>query len=80
MSDAKENTPNKPNTPEGQNKDGNERRRSRGGRNRNRNRGKKEGEGQAASSGPAKSGEVKASGITVAATAITETNAAKEKM
>jgi len=61
MSDAKENTPNKPNTPEGQNKDGNERRRSRGGRNRNRNRGKKEGEGQAASSDPAKSGEVKAS-------------------
>ena len=61
MSDAKENTPNKPNTPEGQNKDSNERRRSRGGRNRNRNRGKKEGEGQAASSDPAKSGEVKAS-------------------
>ena len=44
MSDAKENTPNKPNTPDGQNKDGNARRRSRGGRNRNRNRGKKEGE------------------------------------
>ena len=61
MSDAKENTPNKPNTPEGQNKDGNERRRSRGGRNRNRNRGKKEGAGQAASSDPAKSGQVKAS-------------------
>ena len=42
MSDAKENTPNKSNAPEGQSREGNARRRSRGGR--NRNRGKKEGE------------------------------------
>lgn len=60
MSDAKENTPNKPNTPDGQNKEGNARRRSRGGRNRNRNRGKNEGEAQEganAQSKPAKASE-----------------------
>lgn len=60
MSDAKENTPNGPNTPEGPNKDGNARRRSRGGRNRNRSRGKKEGEtqdGANAQSKPAKASE-----------------------
>ena len=60
MSDAKENTPNKSNAPEGQNKDGNARRRSRGGRNKNRNRGKKEGEtkdGVEAQSKPAKAAE-----------------------
>ena len=44
MSDTKENTPNKSNASEGQNKEGNAKRRSRGGRNRNRNRGNKEGE------------------------------------
>jgi 4-hydroxythreonine-4-phosphate dehydrogenase len=60
MSDAKENTPNKSNAPEGQNKEGNARRRSRGGRNKNRNRGKKEGEakdGAEAQSKPAKTSE-----------------------
>ncbi|MDG1903715.1 MAG: hypothetical protein P8I37_05065, partial [Schleiferiaceae bacterium] len=60
MSDAKENTPNKSNAPEGQNKESNARRRSRGGRNKNRNRGKKEGEtkdGVEAQSKPAKAAE-----------------------
>jgi 4-hydroxythreonine-4-phosphate dehydrogenase len=60
MSDAKENTPNKSKAPEGQNKEGNARRRSRGGRNKNRNRGKKEGEakdGAEAQSKPAKTSE-----------------------
>jgi hypothetical protein len=60
MSDTKENTPNKSNASEGQNKEGNAKRRSRGGRNRNRNRGNKEGEakdGADAQSKPAKASE-----------------------
>ena len=60
MSDTKENTPNKSNASEGQDKEGNAKRRSRGGRNRNRNRGNKEGEakdGADTQSKPAKASE-----------------------